>query len=326
MRWRGLASPPQPWPAGCPAAVRHVTATSRVPLRGSPVTRITPYPRASPRLSTSSVVRAVLLPTQLGAQGLCLATPRFFSHPQDICRLSPVRCGFPPAYPQRRPQHCGLAALERSAREAAREAARSHLPAGTEGSERRAGQAGVQRSSGPRRRKGNPVGTEPAGDQPVGTGRAGTGRAGTGSAGTGRAGTGSAGTGRAGARPAGTASAGTGRTGVRAAVTARNRGQGRLRAVTLAIGAASVLAGGGIAYGLPGAAQAQSSVSSQTAGSQSGTSGSTGSSSGSASSGSAKSGSSSGTSSSGTSSSSGLKSSAAPSSSSGSGQVTSGGS
>jgi hypothetical protein len=125
-----------------------------------------------------------------------------------------------------------------------------------------------------------------------------------------------------GTEPDGAQPAGTGRTGVRAAVTARNRGQGRLRNVTLAIGAASVLAGGGIAYGLPGAAQAQSSVSSQAAGSQSSTSGSSGSSSGSASS--AKSGSSSGTSSSG--SSSGLKSSSAPSSSSGSSQVTSGGS
>jgi hypothetical protein len=30
--------------------------------------------------------------------------PRFFGHPQDICRLSPVRRGFPPPHPQVYPQ------------------------------------------------------------------------------------------------------------------------------------------------------------------------------------------------------------------------------
>jgi hypothetical protein len=119
---------------------------------------------------------------------------------------------------------------------------------------------------------------------------------------------------------------GTDRKRVRAAVAARDRGQGRLRAVTVAIGAASVLAGGGVAYALPGAADAQSASSSASHSQAAhGTSGSSGGSSGSGTSGSAASGSgsSSGKSSSGKSD-SGLRSSAAPSSSSGSGQVTSG--
>jgi hypothetical protein len=102
-----------------------------------------------------------------------------------------------------------------------------------------------------------------------------------------------------------------------AALAARDRGQRRLRAVTVAIGATSILAGGAVAYGLPGAAQAQSPVTST---GSSGTGGQ-GSSSGAAGSGSAQSGSSTGTS-----GSSGLKSTPAPSSGSGTGQVTSGGS
>lgn len=81
---------------------------------------------------------------------------------------------------------------------------------------------------------------------------------------------------------------------VRAAVSARRRGQGRLRAVTVAIGAASVLTGGGIALGLPAAAS--------TAHSQTSTSTSAGSTSG------------------------GLQSSGAPTFVAGSSQVTSGGS
>jgi uncharacterized membrane protein YgcG len=109
----------------------------------------------------------------------------------------------------------------------------------------------------------------------------------------------------------------TGRENIRAAASARNRGQARLRAVTAAIGAASVLAGGGIAVGLASASSAQPAASTATShgtGQQSGTSGD----SGSGGSASGSSGSSSG--------SGGLKSAAAPSSSSGSGQVTSGGS
>jgi len=107
---------------------------------------------------------------------------------------------------------------------------------------------------------------------------------------------------------------GTDRKPVRAALAARDRGQGRLRAVTVAIGAASVLAGGGIALGLPAAAHTQSSASSHSQKSNSGSSASGSSSSTSPSPSSSKS------------SSSGLQSSSAPSSSSGSGQVTSGGS
>src|ERR1041384_8598810 len=51
---------------------------------------------------------------------------------------------------------------------------------------------------------------------------------------------------------------GTERRRVQAAIAARNRDQGRLRAITVAIGAASVLAGGAVAYALPGAATAAS--------------------------------------------------------------------
>jgi hypothetical protein len=118
--------------------------------------------------------------------------------------------------------------------------------------------------------------------------------------------------------PRGDDPVGTERTPVRAAVKARDRGQGRLRAVTVAIGAASVLAGGGIAAALPSAVATQSPASSSSSSSHSQQSTSASSGSGS--------GSSSGTSSSGTSSPGALKSSSAPSSSSGSGQVTSGGS
>jgi hypothetical protein len=86
---------------------------------------------------------------------------------------------------------------------------------------------------------------------------------------------------------------------VRAAVAARQRAQGRLRAVTVAIGAASVLTGGGIALGLPGTASAAAHSQTST---------------------------STGSATSGTSSSGGLKSTAAPTFVSGSSQVTSGGS
>jgi hypothetical protein len=92
---------------------------------------------------------------------------------------------------------------------------------------------------------------------------------------------------------------------IRAAVAERDRGRSRLRAVTAAIGAASVLAGGGIALTLPGAARAQSAQHASAV--PSAGSGSSGSGSSSA-------------------SGSGLQSGSAPSSGSGSGQVTSGGS
>ena len=95
----------------------------------------------------------------------------------------------------------------------------------------------------------------------------------------------------------------TGRETVRAAAAARDRGQGRLRTVTAAIGVASVLAGGGIAASLAGVANVQP------AGASSATHRSSGSSS-----------------SSSTPGTGGLQASAAPSSSSGSSQVTSGGS
>ena len=55
---------------------------------------------------------------------------------------------------------------------------------------------------------------------------------------------------------------GTERRPVRAAIAARNRDQGRIRAVTAAIGAASIVAGGAVAYVLPGTASAQASSAS----------------------------------------------------------------
>lgn len=109
---------------------------------------------------------------------------------------------------------------------------------------------------------------------------------------------------------------------IRAAVASRNRALGRLRAVTAAVGAASVLAVGGVALALPGTASAQHATTPA-----SGSTGSGAATSGSDSSGTAASGTSAGSSGSGSSSSSGgLQSGSAPSASSGSGQVTSGGS
>jgi len=116
----------------------------------------------------------------------------------------------------------------------------------------------------------------------------------------------------------------TGRDRVRAALTARDRGQGRLRAVTATIGAASVLAGGGITAGLASAAQAQTTASAAAHGTSSAASAKQGSSTSSA--GTSGSDSASSGSSGSTPGSSGLKPAAAPSSSSGSSQVTSGGS
>ncbi len=55
---------------------------------------------------------------------------------------------------------------------------------------------------------------------------------------------------------------GTERRPVRAAIAARDRDQGRIRAVTAAIGAASIVAGGAVAYVLPGTASAQASSAS----------------------------------------------------------------
>ena len=111
----------------------------------------------------------------------------------------------------------------------------------------------------------------------------------------------------------------TGRERGPAAMAARDRGQARLRAVTATIGAASVLAGGGIAVSLASAANAQPAAAPATShgtanqGRTAGAGAAAGSS-----------GSSSGSSSS--SSSSGLTPATPPSSSSNSGQVTSGGS
>ena len=58
---------------------------------------------------------------------------------------------------------------------------------------------------------------------------------------------------------------GTERRPVRAAVAARDRDRGRIRAVTAAIGAASIVAGGAVAYVLPGTASAQASSASHQA-------------------------------------------------------------
>jgi hypothetical protein len=124
---------------------------------------------------------------------------------------------------------------------------------------------------------------------------------------------------------------GTERRRVRAAIAARDRDQGRIRAVTAAIGAASIVAGGAVALVLPGAASAQASSATHHQSAQHATAhGKSSSGSGSTSSGSSGSGTRQSTSrkssSHKSSSSSGLSSSSAPSSGSGSGQVTSGGS
>ena len=50
-----------------------------------------------------------LLPIGSAAQGLSARTSRFFSHPQDICCLSPVHGRFPPSSAQLRPQLPGIA-------------------------------------------------------------------------------------------------------------------------------------------------------------------------------------------------------------------------
>src|SRR5215475_2101531 len=57
--------------AGYPAAVRHATATGRVPPRRAPVSRLPPRPGPSSGADTSSVVSAVLLPPPRSTQGLC---------------------------------------------------------------------------------------------------------------------------------------------------------------------------------------------------------------------------------------------------------------
>jgi hypothetical protein len=106
---------------------------------------------------------------------------------------------------------------------------------------------------------------------------------------------------------------------------ARDRGRNRLRAVTAAVGLASVLTVAGVAVALPGATAASARQPAEQGSSRAGTS-SSGSGSGASSGGQSSDGTSSAGSSGSASSGSGLKSASAPSASSGSGQVTSGGS
>jgi hypothetical protein len=100
MRWRGLAWPCGP---GCRLLgyrVPHDPHRCQASAANSGRPVVLAVPGFPPGRSPSSVVRAVLLPTRRRAQGLRAGIPRFFFHPQDICRLSPVRCSFPPAHPQ----------------------------------------------------------------------------------------------------------------------------------------------------------------------------------------------------------------------------------
>jgi hypothetical protein len=276
MRWRGLASPWRPWPAGCrlPCAAWLPPAACRCQIAGYPAPQ---HPRAFPRAGHVFGGEAVLLPSPRSTQGLCPRHSKFLWPSTGHLPFIPCAPELSTAlstssstgWGERRPAHPAL----------------SGPAAVTEEPEKQVRQAARQRGGhpGPRRGEDDPVSTD--------------------------------------------------RRRVRAAVTARQRGQGRLRAVTVAVGVASVLAGGTVAAVLPGAATAQSTASSgsgshaATSGTSSGRSGTSGSSaSGSSTSGSGSSSGKSGKSSSATSGSSGLKSSAAPSSSSGSSQVTSGGS
>jgi hypothetical protein len=99
-------------PRLCPAALASRLLGHRV-LRGGrrlseprhqPVTRPSDVPRVAPEADPVFSGEEFLLRIEGAAQGFSARSSRFFSHPQDICCLSPVHVRFPLRHTQARPQ------------------------------------------------------------------------------------------------------------------------------------------------------------------------------------------------------------------------------
>jgi len=134
----GVTAVPSLSPAGCPAASCGVTCARSPgkpitrPRRGKPIARLRRVPRSAAVVGTQSESgkrrsprparrfrvapeadpvfssERFLRPAEHGAQGLSGITSRFFCHPQDVWRLSPVHAISPLLRAQLGPQILGI--------------------------------------------------------------------------------------------------------------------------------------------------------------------------------------------------------------------------